>query len=148
MKNLKNVKKVVLLVFSFFLFSCNSEGGNIEIKNKALKNEIISLITRIDNNKPCKSDNITVRFEKTKIYLSNAKPVLSIDLVGVYDLNKSKIYFYSKYDYYKNYIDIDFRVNKYKIDKIVSSSCEPPMGSVLLIDEKNENRLTKWELLK
>jgi hypothetical protein len=147
MKNLKNVKKVVLLVFSFFLFSCNSE-GNIEIKNKTLKNEIISLITRIDNNKPCKSDNIIVRFEKTKIYISNAKPVLSIDLVGICDLNKSKIYLYSKYDYYKNYIDIDFRVNKYKIDKNVSSSCEPPMGSVLLIDKKNENRLTKWELLK
>lgn len=147
MKNLKNVKKVVLLVFSFFLFSCNSE-GNIEIKNKTLKNEIISLIIRIDNNKPCKSDNITVRFEKTKIYISNAKPVLSIDLVGVYNLNKSKIYFYSKNDYYENYIGIIFKVDNFEIDENYTSVCEPPMGVTLLIDRRDKNRLTKWELLK
>lgn len=147
MRNLKYMKKSSFVIVVFFLFSCNNY-VNFEIKNKTLKNEITSLIARINNNKPCKSDNIIVRFEKTKIYISNAKPVLSIDLVGVYDLNKSKIYFYSKNDYYENYIGINFKVNNFEIDKNYTSGCEPPMGVTLLIDRKDKNRLTKWELLK
>jgi hypothetical protein len=133
------------MVLFVSLISCE-EDSNVRIKNKILLNEINLLISRLDDNKPCKSEYLVVQFEKDEIDISNTEPFISQDLIGVSYLNKSKIYFYSKNNYFTNYISINFKITNFKIDKNYSCGCEPPMGTTLLIYENDSSKLTKWSL--